>query len=236
MKKTRRKWFNFYRSYYDIYNELPTDKDKVAFMDALLARQFQWTKPELTGVAKLAYMGVMHSVDKQVTGYEKASGDKLGVSEGDPQGPPQGSTQGPPQEVQEEEKEKEKEEYTIQDTNVSTAIAETKPEEFWKPDINALISILKETATKHNIAYDTTQERNFARHILTAKEFGKQAASVWMTPTQYSIAVLEASIAIGFWKWIASWPKKIYQWHSDIYNEFLKQKPKKKERKSYTTY
>ena len=36
MKLTKRKGFNFFRSYYDVYNELETDKDKVAFLNALL--------------------------------------------------------------------------------------------------------------------------------------------------------------------------------------------------------
>ena len=70
MKLTKRKGFNFFRSYYDVYNEL-SDKDKVAFMDALLERQFQGTKPtNLEGMAKFAYISQTHSIDSQVKGYE----------------------------------------------------------------------------------------------------------------------------------------------------------------------
>ena len=74
MKLTKRKGFNFFRSYYDVYNELETAKDKVMFIDALLERQFLGKKPEkLKGLAKFAYISQVNSIDSQVKGYE----DKL---------------------------------------------------------------------------------------------------------------------------------------------------------------
>ena len=54
-KTTNRKAFNFYKSYFDVYSEL-SDKDKVRFMDALLNKQFYDIEPELTGIAKFAYI------------------------------------------------------------------------------------------------------------------------------------------------------------------------------------
>ena len=70
MKLTKRKGFNFFRSYYDVYNEL-SDKDKVMFIDALLDRQFLGIKPNnLTGMAKFAYISQTNSIDSQVKGYE----------------------------------------------------------------------------------------------------------------------------------------------------------------------
>ena len=75
-KPTKRKGFNFFRSYYDVYNELENDKDKVAFIDALLDRQFLGIKPlELKGMAKFAYISQTNSIDSQVKGYE----DKTGI-------------------------------------------------------------------------------------------------------------------------------------------------------------
>ena len=71
IKLTKRKGFNFFRSYYDVYNELETDADKVAFIDALLDRQFLGIKPtELKGMAKFAYISQTNSIDSQVKGYE----------------------------------------------------------------------------------------------------------------------------------------------------------------------
>ena len=77
MKLTKRKGFNFFRSYYDVYNEL-SNKDKVVFMDALLDRQFQGIKPKkLSGMAKFAYISQTNSIDSQVKGYEDKTKTKL---------------------------------------------------------------------------------------------------------------------------------------------------------------
>lgn len=73
----QRDGFTFYRSYYDVYNELSKD-DKVAFMDALLSKQFTGKEPdELKGMSKFAYLSQKHSIDKQVKGWEDKTGCKL---------------------------------------------------------------------------------------------------------------------------------------------------------------
>jgi hypothetical protein len=78
MKLTKRKGFNFFRSYFDVYNELESKDDKVAFMDALLERQFMGVKPtELKGMAKFAYISQTNSIDSQVKGYEDKTKTKL---------------------------------------------------------------------------------------------------------------------------------------------------------------
>ena len=64
MKLTKRKAFKFFRSYYDVYNELEKDKDKIAFIEALLDKQFLGKEPtELTGIAKFAYISQVNSLD-----------------------------------------------------------------------------------------------------------------------------------------------------------------------------
>jgi hypothetical protein len=106
IKLTKRKGFNFFRSYYDVYNELETDKDKVAFIDALLDRQFLGIKPTtLTGMAKFAYISQTNSIDSQVKGYE----DKTKTILHPTQGGSVGGIDTPCLQV--EVKEKEKEEY-----------------------------------------------------------------------------------------------------------------------------
>lgn len=78
VKPTKRKGFNFFRSYYDVYNELKTQADKLAFIDALLDRQFLGVKPtKLTGLAHFAYISQTNSIDSQVKGYEDKTGVKL---------------------------------------------------------------------------------------------------------------------------------------------------------------
>ena len=76
MKLTKRKGFNFFRSYYDVYNELTTDKEKAQFIDALLDLQFLGIEPtDLKGMPRFAYISQTNSIDSQVKGYE----DKLNV-------------------------------------------------------------------------------------------------------------------------------------------------------------
>lgn len=77
-KLTKRKGFNFFRSYFDVYNELESNEDKVAFIDALLDRQFMGIKPtNLKGMAKFAYVSQTNSIDSQVKGYEDKTGNIL---------------------------------------------------------------------------------------------------------------------------------------------------------------
>jgi len=77
MKKTKRKGFNFFRSYYDVFNEL-NNKDKLAFIEALLDKQFLGVDPEgLEGMAKFAWISQVNSIDNQVKGYEDKTGVRL---------------------------------------------------------------------------------------------------------------------------------------------------------------
>ena len=66
-----RKAFNFFNSYWQISKEL-SDKDRLAFYDALLHCEFtgDFSKLEnLTGMAKFAYISQKHSIESQVSGY-----------------------------------------------------------------------------------------------------------------------------------------------------------------------
>lgn len=118
MKLTKRKGFNFFRSYFDVYNELENDADKVAFMDALLERQFMGIKPKnLKGMAKFAYISQTNSIDNQVKGYEDKTKTRLDGSvyykdgftptEGVKNTPTEGGCNTPSEQEKEEEKEKE---------------------------------------------------------------------------------------------------------------------------------
>ena len=123
MKLTKRKGFNFFRSYYDVYNELENESDKVQFIEALLNRQFLGIKPtELKGMAKFAYVSQTNSIDSQVDGYETKTGNKLlnTPTEGAEQGgdnPPNLQVKGKGK-VKEKEKGKGKVYNKYQDDNV----------------------------------------------------------------------------------------------------------------------
>ena len=99
-----RKTFNFYRSYWDVANEL-NDKDRLAFYDALMRRQFTGVETDLQGIVKFAYLSQKHSIDRQIEGYETKTKAPL-------QDPSAGGRQGgyvdPLAQGKEKDKEKEK--------------------------------------------------------------------------------------------------------------------------------
>lgn len=99
-----RKAFNFYRSYYDVAKEL-TEKDRAAFLWALLEKQFCNIEPtDLKGMAKLAYISQQHSINQQVKGYVDKTKDPLIPPTEPPSQPPT-----EPPSVQEKDKGKEEE-------------------------------------------------------------------------------------------------------------------------------
>jgi hypothetical protein len=123
VKLTKRKGFNFFRSYLDVYNEIETDSDKVAFIDALLNRQFFGVKPtDLKGLARFAYISQTNSIDSQVKGYEDKTKSKLNPLEVNNHTPTQPPTVGvnkktltPTLQVEEKGKEKGQYVYTKND-------------------------------------------------------------------------------------------------------------------------
>ena len=118
MKKTKRKAFNFLRSYFDTLNELKEDKDKIQFLEAIINKQFLDEEPkDLTFLANLCYQSQRHQIESSVKGYKTKSKDPMqGATQGATEGACQGATQGASvqEEEKEKEKEKEKEEYTIE--------------------------------------------------------------------------------------------------------------------------
>jgi len=82
---------------------------------ALLQKQFEGIEPELSGMAKFAYLSQQHSIDAQVVGYETKTKEKLTPTQGGSVGGTEGGTQGGS--VQEKEKEKGKEEVECTNTH-----------------------------------------------------------------------------------------------------------------------
>lgn len=92
----KRKAFNFLRSYYDVLEDIHTDKDKLTYLMAILDRQFKGIEPELTGIPRLCYNGQRHAIDKSVEGWESKTKTKLyDPTEGGSQGPYKDPTEGP---------------------------------------------------------------------------------------------------------------------------------------------
>lgn len=100
-----RKAINFFRSYYDVAMEL-NDKDRLAFYDALLNKQFENVEPELNGMAKFAYLSQKHSIDTQIKGYfDKTKDDKFNPNQAPLVGGSQGGSKPPYGQEEEQEEE-----------------------------------------------------------------------------------------------------------------------------------
>lgn len=98
-----RKLFKFYKSYFDVACELQ-DKDRLAFYDAIMNRQFLGVEPNLKGIAKLAYVSQKFNIDAQVKGWEDKT--KLQLSDNHAS---IGAIEPPATQLEEKEKVKEKE-------------------------------------------------------------------------------------------------------------------------------
>ena len=115
-KPTKRRAFNFLRSYYDVLNELPKDKDKLDFIMSILNKQFIDQDPkDLNFLVNICYQSQRHSIEQSVNGYkQKMKTDLLGNHiEGGTVGGTVGGKQAPLPQEEEEEKVQEKEKTNI---------------------------------------------------------------------------------------------------------------------------
>lgn len=143
--------FKFYKSYYDVAKELD-DKDRLAFYDAIMSKQFFNKDVELLGNSRFAYISQKHSIDRQVKGYM----DRLGITENQQVTPPsqpptvpptQGPTQPPSVDPSQQEKEKEEEK-------------EKEKEELHSIDFSSLLAFInKKTGRGFKVINTATQKK-----------------------------------------------------------------------------
>jgi len=140
MKQTKRKQFLFLRSYFDVLNKIPDDKDKLEFLLAVINKQFLDVDPENLGlIAELSYEGQRHSIEASVKGYcDKMKTDLLGNSLIIKPIPPlvkgvNKNQNTPCQQEEEKEEEKEKEEEQL-------VLPEKKQKQILTHEIQILIS------------------------------------------------------------------------------------------------
>lgn len=218
-----------------------TTEDKAQLFDAILLYNNDQPVLELSYVVKVVFSKMKNFFDDQNQKYEekivkrnKENGAKGGRPPSKKPKKPTGLKWNP---------DKPKETLTDTDTitvenknnkknNTLTSI--TKPngfeniqdENFWSSEINDLILELKETASQIWIAYDAKDERNFWKHICSAREFWAFASKIWQTRIEFSKNIMLASAKIWFWKWVCSWPKSIYQNYVEVYNLTLQKSAK----------
>ena len=191
-----RKGFNFYRSYFDVAMELP-DKDRLAFYDALVKRQFLGEEPALTGMAKLAYISQKYVIDAQVKGWEDKTGTSLKVVEKQEvntpcQGGCQGGTCGGSYAPSVQEKEKEKEEVKEKDDiNIVSHETKIKNEAFerfnkWLDSETIFVRKIKTQMTEEQFIklkkkYNSVQIMNTVLNLENYKDAPKKYTSVYLT-------------------------------------------------------
>lgn len=73
-RPTKRKAFNFLRSYFDVVNELQNDSDKCNFLMAIINKQFLDEDPkDLSFIVNLCYSSQKHSIEASVKGWKRVS-------------------------------------------------------------------------------------------------------------------------------------------------------------------
>ena len=117
MKKTKRKAFNFMRSYFDVLNKLQTDEDKLSFLMAIINKQFLNEDPEvLKFPVDLAYESQINAIHSSVKGWLRASNTDLqGKTQDTLPTPSRGKTITHPKEEEEEEKGEVEEEEKVKE-------------------------------------------------------------------------------------------------------------------------
>lgn len=107
------------------------------------------------------------------------------------------------------------------------------PQKKTRQDTISLIEKIEKKAEELWIAYDPTHAWRYAKHIITAKAYGRMCERVGKSRIEFALAVMQASIQIDYWKWPRAWPKDIYLDYADVYNKarqyaISKQKPVKR--------
>lgn len=129
-KPTKRKAFNFLRSYFDVVNELDNDADKLSFLMAVINKQFLDEDPkEMSFLVKLCYSSQKHAIESSVKGWKRVTNTDM---EGNPilnlsTNPPTNPMTNPPTNpIQVEVEVKEKEEVEVKEKLKTISIDERK--------------------------------------------------------------------------------------------------------------
>lgn len=171
IKPTKRKAFNFLRSYFDVLNELENDSDKLNFLLSVINKQFLNEDPKgLNFIVNLCYESQRHQIEQSVKGWERASKDTLRTTPPTPLG-----TTPPTPKQEEEEEEKEKEQYVRLDYVKLLSFINLKTGRKFKT-INDNVrkkfkARLKDGYTKEDIQNAIVNACNASYHIENGKQY-----------------------------------------------------------------
>ena len=158
IKPTKRKAFNFLRSYFDVLNEIPTDKDKLDFLTSIINKQFLDEDPKDLGfISNLCYESQRHQIESSVNGWKRANKDTPLTTPGT--NPPTTPRTDP---KEEEEKEKEKEEVQEKEEGEYTPV--DSQQNVNEIDFNQLLEFINShTGKKYRVINKTTRQKYKAR-------------------------------------------------------------------------
>ena len=239
-----------FKTWVDVANSFPTAEQFKEFFNMIFEYQFEWKLPDekTDPIMKAFFQQIKRSIDKRNWRNQKISNsmkwNQNAVKSFENISKQMKTDENSWQQIKQKNKNKSKsknkkenktnnnqiefdkisDEILIDPKNEIKEIEEKK--EYWNSLINELINELKKVCNEIWVAYDKNSERNFAHHIMTAKEFGEFCNKVWQSRIEFAKNVLKASVQIWYWKGACSWPKKIYQNYSDIFNEVVKMKNK----------
>ena len=110
VKPTKRKAFNFLRSYFDVLNQLKEDSDKLDFLLSIINKQFLDEDPvDLDFIVNLCYESQRHQIESSVKGWKRASKtDLIGTPSTTPRTTPPTNPKEEKEEVEVEEQVEEK--------------------------------------------------------------------------------------------------------------------------------
>tara|TARA_R110000824_G_scaffold25009_1_gene87520 strand:- start:358 stop:1065 length:708 start_codon:yes stop_codon:yes gene_type:complete len=116
IKPTKRKVFNFLRSYFDVLNKLENDEDKFSFLMAIINKQFLNEEPKgLNFLVDLCYESQRHQIERSLKGWLRVNKtDVMGDPTYDPMSNPTYDPMSNPVQVEEEEEEEVEEEYVTE--------------------------------------------------------------------------------------------------------------------------
>ena len=116
-KLTKRKAFNFLRSYFDVLNKIEKDEDKLSFLMSIINKQFLDEDPEgLNFLVDLCYLSQKHAIETSVKGWKRVNKtDVMGNPMTDPTTNPTTNPTTDPQEEEEEEEVEEEEKVEEKD-------------------------------------------------------------------------------------------------------------------------
>ena len=117
LKPTKRKAFNFLRSYFDVLNELDNDKDKLSFLLSIINKQFLDEDPKgLNFIVNLCYGSQRHAIESSVKGWKRVNNvDPMTDPMTNPTTNPTTDPTTNPKEEEEKEEVKEEEEVKVKE-------------------------------------------------------------------------------------------------------------------------